>query len=552
MTSNRAASPRGPLSLVVAFLTVLVSVAPARGQEDIPGFREAHALLERGAFREAATAFEEIIRREPGRVEPYVMAAQASFRIRRFNEAAHHLRMARQFRPDDPRILYDLGANLYNMGQWSEALLVFRELEALTASDPTILRWQIPFQRGVCAENLDLVPEALEALTRGAAMAQAQGAAEEAQARWPLAGLLFDSGRTESAVAEFERMVRIQPSKWDNHYYLGLAYLKLGKLTEAERALNEARRRNPDSERPLLTLGSVHERKDDLLKAQTFYQLATEKNPLGFEPWYALRQIHLRQNNLDEAERCQEKYEETYAMARKVEEEIQTYHRRVALDPRDKEAYLEHALLLIRHGPSRIKDAQEKLQQLLAVDPDHELGLINLAQCLAVQGNLQAAVYELHKLLERDPDHPIANLECARALIELRRFDDAWGPIQRAVQGLVKRNDLPRHGQALKMLAGIAQARGKPAAALPHLVAALSHAEEDIPALVGVLELLAWTAFQAGEPNEAIVKIEQWLPLVGPNHPSYKTLVGFLLQLAKLANDAARIQQYDELLATLK
>ncbi|NRA97221.1 MAG: tetratricopeptide repeat protein, partial [Planctomycetes bacterium] len=293
------------------FAYCLLTAAVA-GQQ-IPELEAIKRLEAAKQFKNAALRAEQIILQYPSRWEPHHAAAQNWGRVRRFRKAQTHLEIARQINPDVAKVLFDLASVLYNQAKWDEALHYFRELQALAGRDASAQgRWQVPYFSGVCAQKLEYVEEAIDAYNRAVNMTTGNRQGDyqkELDIRNRLAGTMLNSGRTPAALYHFKRLVAMQPNKAEFHYFLGVSYLKLGKLKEAEKSLLDARRRNPDDFRTPLRLGKVYRRQKELLKAQSFFQLSAEKNPQAYEPWYALRQIYTQTNNLDEADKAHAKYE---------------------------------------------------------------------------------------------------------------------------------------------------------------------------------------------------------------------------------------------------
>ncbi|MAG57072.1 MAG: hypothetical protein CMJ83_12335 [Planctomycetes bacterium] len=532
-------------------LLILLTLANLATGQPMPEMAAAKQLLDKKLFREAALAFERCTRVYPNRWEPYAHAAISWGRIRRYRKAIDLLQTALQINPDSPQVLYDISSSYYNLGRWGEALVHLRQLDAVAGRDPNARRWRVPYLLGVCAAELDLVPEALEAY--GRAYGMTSEIADKTDVLDQMAGLMLNSGRTEKAAVHFAELTRLAPSNAKHHYHLGVAYLKLSRLEGAEKELLEARRRDPEDYKVQLKLGKLYQRQQDSLKAMSFFQSAAATSAESFEPWYALRQIYNQRNNLDQADEAQAKYEQLYESFNATEERIREFARRVKINAYDKDAYLEHALLLIQHR--NLDEAMKKLQQLLFVDPSHELAIINLAQILATRGQYQDAVYEMAKILERDPDHPIANLESARSLVRLgnpKAIAPAYVHLARCFRRMDKLKDADRYASALSSYVALAIRLGRPGDPIRELQAALVAYDNDANRLAAVLQLFSQVAYRSGQSKIAIPAFEAHLPTLGKEHPQYKKLLGILVELCRVAKDTTRQQQYAELLNSLK
>jgi len=537
-------------TLPISLLCAAIAVA-----QPIPEMEAVQRLASQQNFKAAAKRAEELSRQHPDRWETYHAAAKNLMRIRRFRRAAELLITARQINPDAPEVLNDLAAAYYNQAQWSKALHYYRELDALAARDTRAQgRWQVPYHRGVCAERLELVQEAIEAYNRALNMTSGnsqQDYRKELEIRDRMAGVMLNSGRTKAAVHHFTRLVESQPTNGEFQYYLGVARLKLGDTEDAEEALLAARRLDPEDPRIDLRLGKLYNRTGDIPRALTFFQQAVEKNPKAYEPWYSLRQLYIRKNDLDQADEAHARYQELHEAGRVLEEQIRQYRRTVKNDPFRSDVYIDHALLLIQNG--RFQEGLFKLQQLLGVDPDHEIAIINVAQLNAQEGHFQDAVYELDKILERDPGHPVANFESARSLLRLGRLQPAYSHLTRSF-GRADREEHPgRYVTALQLWAHLArhQAIRRPMDPIPEFEKAMNHWSQDRERLAELIAPYMQLCAQAGQTKRMYQRVQDVLPVLGEEHPRYGPTLQLAFKIAQLAKDNNMAAQYERMLIKL-
>ena len=541
--------------MINRLLMFLLLTAAAVGQE-IPELEAIKPLEAERRHKDAAIRCEKVIRQYPSRWEPYHAAAQNWGRIRRYRKAQTHLEMARQINPDVARVLFDLASVTYNQAKWAEARIYFHELQSLAGRDASAQgRWQVPYFSGVCAQKLEYVEEAIDAYNRAINMTtgdRQRDYKKELEIRNRLAGTMLNSGRTEGARHHFARLAAMQPNSGEFHYFLGVCHLKLGQLDDAEKALLEARRRQPDDFRTHLRLGKVYRRQEDLLKAQSFFQLAAEKNPQAYEPWYALRQIYTQTNNLDEADKAHAKYEEFFAKGQAIEEKLRGYRRRVKIDPYDRQAYFEHGMLLIEN--QRLPEGMDQMLLLLAIEPSHELAIINVAQIIATQNDFQGAVHEMDKILERDPGHPIANFESARSLLRLGDLQAAYPRLLRCFGRMDKDKTPKRYILALKMWAAVAANPNvrRPADPLPEFKKALEHWASNRTHLGEIIETYGVLCAAAQRAAAFYRAAEDVLPVLGEEHPKYKPVIELLIKVAHRANDEAVRKKYEGIYQTLQ
>lgn len=80
-----------------------------------------------------------------------------------------------------------------------------------------------------------------------------------ASAHTNLGVLLAHAGRSDEAVAEYERAIALAPSDAAAYYNLGLAHRRRGAFAEAERAYRRALERNPSQADAHYNLGILYE-----------------------------------------------------------------------------------------------------------------------------------------------------------------------------------------------------------------------------------------------------------------------------------------------------
>jgi tetratricopeptide (TPR) repeat protein len=178
------------------------------------------------------------------------------------------VRRALDVDPDNPDVVYEMGAVLQQLRRPAEALPFFtRHLDLVDDDQQTLV------QIGKCYSDLRRLDEAEDALRRaislrddatgfynlGFVMEQRgrAGEAEElyrrtllvdpahAAANNNLAVLLAERGRVAEAMAHWDTVLRFNPGHADAHANLGAALAQQGRFTEALPHLDEALRINP-------------------------------------------------------------------------------------------------------------------------------------------------------------------------------------------------------------------------------------------------------------------------------------------------------------------
>jgi Flp pilus assembly protein TadD len=101
-----------------------------------------------------------------------------------------------------------------------------------------------------------------------------------------LGRLLFSTGLPHSALRALERAADLSPGHCDTHYYVALALRRVGRLTEARRALRQALSLRPDDPKLYYALGLCSDSPQDEPDPARLllHGLAVEQLGCGTEP----------------------------------------------------------------------------------------------------------------------------------------------------------------------------------------------------------------------------------------------------------------------------
>lgn len=224
---------------------------------------QAQLLARRPA--DALTTLDRIPAEDPDYVQVLKVKAKALYLLRRDPEAEETLKRAAARAPADAEIPYDLGRIYYQQGKHTEAAAALRRATAL---DPRAYKaWD---NLGLALEALGDVAQAQRHYLKAIALVhkdyprydvvyanfadlliklgnyqQAFDLAVEAAERNPdeprnffLAGkALVQLGRSDLSVRWFEQAIALNPDYPEPHYVLSQVYRRLGRATDADRAL---------------------------------------------------------------------------------------------------------------------------------------------------------------------------------------------------------------------------------------------------------------------------------------------------------------------------
>jgi tetratricopeptide (TPR) repeat protein len=220
-----------------------------------------------------------------------------------FEQAAHHLTIARGKRPDDIVIASNLATALVQLGSFAEALEVASG--DLAEKDGSLRLQRI---RGFAAQSLEDYPAAIAAYERvvaaaprdweswnnlgnsrrfagdldGAVDALRRAAAEAPDAppvRLNLANALVTAGLGAEAEAELKAMARDFPDDWHPLRELHVLLRSLAREDEALEAIEEASRRSPEDADLILAVASQRLMLLDNAGAEAAYGEVVKRDP---------------------------------------------------------------------------------------------------------------------------------------------------------------------------------------------------------------------------------------------------------------------------------
>jgi tetratricopeptide (TPR) repeat protein len=145
----------------------------------------------------------------------------------RYDEAEKELLECLRRRPDLALAFDALGSAYLSTKRFEDGL---QAAERYRKNNPKDFRGY--YYLAACRDGLKLEPPETEALLRHAIRLQPEFAASHAL----LGKLLLDGERAREAVASLEEAIRLRPDYSPPHYHLAMAYRRLGRLDDAERA----------------------------------------------------------------------------------------------------------------------------------------------------------------------------------------------------------------------------------------------------------------------------------------------------------------------------
>ncbi len=345
----------------------------------------AECCLNLGRFEEAVTLFERQASLLPRKAGPLAGAGLAMIQLGKRQEAEAALTASIREDPENPAALFGMGLLAAAGGRETEAIAFLERCVAAGRGSRTAPAY---YNLGVLHERAGRSTEARRSFEQSlaldphyipAAMAlarllqneqkadQAIGVLEKAlgnrsapEARLQLGRLLIGSGRTDEAIAQFQRIVKDDPDHAPAHLELGLAFRRHGDVAGSVKCFRRALALDPKDPGVKLHLGVSLAQDGNLEEARTFLEGAVKDAPHWAQARYNLGVL--------------------LAMQRELQAAAREFAEAVRLDPADAGARNAFGQVLLEL--KRPEEALAQFNEALKIDPHFKPARENLNRAL--------------------------------------------------------------------------------------------------------------------------------------------------------------------------
>ena len=231
------------------------------------------------------------------------------------------------------------------------------------------------------------------------------------RARFPLAVALFEQHKSAESRREFETVRRAAGEQPGISYYLGRLDLEEHKYKDAVANLGKASAHPPFPDTAFY-LGLAYLKRGSNPDAEKWLKKAIELNADDSRAEYELATLYRKEGRQEEAEKAFLQAKETKARS-------------------DKQSQLKFACgQELDRGPS--EKAISLCDQLY--DPNDAEKLMALGILYGQHGELERALKPLQRAAELTPQSPQMQYNLAFTFFQLKRFEDARGPLEGAVK----------------------------------------------------------------------------------------------------------------------
>jgi len=206
----------------------------------------------------------------------------------------------------------------------------------------------------------------------------------------------------DQAIAEFEKMVALQPKVVEDHMVLGQLYTVKHDSKKAEEQFKIAQGLEPDSEEVVLNLARLYAESGDIPHAVKVIEAVpvTDRTP---KMEFALGAA--------------------YEQLKQPKDAIAAYQRAADMEPED--AHTLGALAQALLNDNQLDEALKQFEQMLQVDPEDAGALVHIAEIQRRQQKYEDALATIRKARKKEPDSLEAGYNEGLLLDVLGRYDEA-------------------------------------------------------------------------------------------------------------------------------
>ena len=212
------------------------------------------------------------------------------------------------------------------------------------------------------------------------------------------------------AIAEFEKIVALQPKSVEDRMVLGQLYTVRHDAKKAEEQFKLAQSMDPDSEDVVLNLARVYVESGDVARAAKVVEAvpAASRSP-----------------------KMELALGAAYDQLKQPKDAIAAYRRAASLDPDDPHTVeaLGQALL----SDNQLDEALKQFQKMAEDDPDDAGALIHISEIQRRQGKYAEALATIQTAVKKDPDSLEAGYNQGLILDVLGRYEEAVAVYEKMV-----------------------------------------------------------------------------------------------------------------------
>jgi tetratricopeptide (TPR) repeat protein len=360
-------------------------------------FQQAERLFRDGDHAASLALYQELAEKHPELPPAQIGWAASASRLGRYAEAASGYEAAVRLLPDDPLLEGELADACRGVKRYDDAEAWYRRALENSGDAPHRTRWHF---------GLGLIDSA--------------------------------AGRYPEAVGHYTDALAINPTLPIARHNMGVAFLKMNRLAEADAAFVDALSANPENVRAVFSRGQIAARNGDRGLAAELYARAAELRPDEPTFHHAQAQMLRRLGDADGADAALGRYRSTKAAQYRAEgrdfmaqeqwvDALAHLNKAYETDPTDIDSLTDRAYCLLRSGESEL--ARREYERVLAARPGAARAMFHLAVALYHLQRHDEAEAKLLTVIAEAPDMPESYRQLAwvrRAQGDLSGAEDAF------------------------------------------------------------------------------------------------------------------------------
>lgn len=342
---------------------------------------------------------------QPGAFEILYNLGQVSLLNADLPHAELALTKALKLKPESPETLLLLAQTCVNQSRSLDAmdLLLRANKLAPTNTDIMLLMARISISEHFFEDAIPLLENALAIAPQRADLRSALGECD------------FMSGKVESAIDQFNKLIEVEPSV-RSYAFLGLSYTHLGRFDEAKQSFQKGLALDPRDSFSLFHLGYIAERQGDSTAAETKFQEVLRLNPDYSDALLELANLRAESKQFDDAARLLRKYV-------RVSQTPATGYYKLAM--------VERSLHQTIAAEKDLNEFQSLSQNIpVTANPyEHLFDYLDNRSKLAPAAREQLDLNELIDQAKKHPDQPEVLYQLAEAYLKFGKPDEARSAI---------------------------------------------------------------------------------------------------------------------------
>lgn len=431
-TAGVAYAVKGNYPAALRFLKKAFSMNDSKAET---GVTLAKVYMHMASFKEARDYIEMALEKEPANRAALYVLAEIQLNQNEMDGAIETYGRIIEKYPSDTMAMFRKGVLYLKAGNYDEAMAISRSLLEAFPEKPEghrlmgmVLFYKTDYDNAIIALQKSLAKGENEGAyyflglchyyenELEQALGQFQRVLDfeptQVQARIMVALVLLKQGRTDDAIIEIKRAIKVDEDNAFAQNVLGSAYMAKGMYEEGLEALNRAIEIDPGIVGAHIKKGLFNLSTGKLEQAETDLTTAVKVAPEVLSSRVILASYYIKTNRLEEAVKI-------------LQEGINGRNTDAVLYSLAAEAFMLD---------NKVSDAVSYLQMAKAANPGYFVSYFNLSALYFMRGEAEKAIKELNAVIERSPDN-VRALTSLAAILETQDRDwEAFRNYTRAMQ----------------------------------------------------------------------------------------------------------------------